>query len=168
MLDLETLGNTPGSIIVSIGAVKFTNSTDTVGITDEFYIKINPEDAAKHGLHMDVSCIQWWLKQNEKARLEVASLEGAFPLDLALRQFGVWAGHVDELWGDGSDFDNVLLACAYRKTDIALPWSFRANRCYRTIKNLNKDIPYEGGGVAHHALDDARAQAYHLMKIENK
>lgn len=151
MLDLETLGTSPGCCIASIGAVAF----DSSGVLDAFYGR------AAWGGHLDPSTIQWWLKQDGPAREALLkSPRTPFP-DLA-------AGFLEflgdsPLWGNGADFDNAILAYAVRSVGLT-PWSHRANRCYRTMKSL-VDIPYEPPVIPHHPLHDAEAQANHLIKI---
>ncbi len=70
------------------------------------------------------------------------------------------------MWGCGSDFDNVVLANAYTMCGLKAPWNFWNNRCYRTIKARYPEVEFERVGVYHRAVDDARSQALHLMKIE--
>lgn len=164
MLDLETFGNTPGAVIIVIGAVKFTEQ----GIIDKFECHIDPESSVRHGLKIDASAITWWLKQSDEARAGVTK-PGGLELPEALQQFAAWVGNPKtEVWGHGSDFDNVLLAAAYRACDIPLPWSYSFNRCYRTISRIHReDVPYQGSTNAHNALADAEDQALHLIKILN-
>lgn len=168
MVDIETLGQTPGSVILAIGAVRF----DDVQILDEFYVNVNPESCVAAGLHMDVSTVMWWLQQSDEARKSLVAGE-AKVLQEALLAFGSWAiragtpemEQVQEMWGNGSDFDNVLLTHAFASAGLPLPWPFWANRCYRTLKSLRKDIPFQKPAIAHNALEDARAQALHLVKL---
>ena len=49
MLDLETLGNKPGSVIASIGAVKFGDGK----IIDKFYRTINMQSCVRIGIALD-------------------------------------------------------------------------------------------------------------------
>lgn len=168
MLDLETLGTAPGSVILSIGAVRF----DETGILDEFYVNINPESCITARLSMDVSTVMWWMGQSDEARKGLFAGE-ALGLPEALNEFGKWAlrygtpeaGRVDELWGNGSDFDNVLLAQAYAAAGMPLPWSHRANKCYRTVRGLCPGVMFDKPVIAHNALEDAKAQAAHLLKV---
>lgn len=160
MLDLETLGNKPGAVIVAIGAVKFGGGE----ILDEFYRRIDPQSCVASGLAMDVSTVLWWLKQSDAARLEI--VEPGELLGQALLDFRRWLDTQDaEIWGNGAAFDNVLLAAAYDAAGITVPWKFWNDRCYRTIKNLHHEVPLPREGTHHHALDDARSQARHLMAI---
>lgn len=161
MLDLETLGNKPNSVILAIGACFFAGGK----IHDEFYIRINAESCERHGLRMDASTVLWWLQQNEAARAEVCK-PSEVTLREGLEEFAEWIGtQRPKVWGNGSDFDNVILKNAYDHTRLDVPWNFWDNRCYRTVKNLNYKIPFEKTGTAHNALDDAKGQALHLMRI---
>jgi len=160
MLDLETLGTLPGSVLVAIGAVKF----DGEKITDEFYVRIDAASCAKLGLQMDTETVLWWLQQADGPRLEIT--KPAVGLAEALYNFSAWVGDDEaEMWGNGAAFDNVLLAGAYRAAGQKPPWEFWHDRCYRTMKNLYPQVTMQREGVHHHALDDARAQARHLMAI---
>jgi len=171
MIDLETLGTQPGSIILSIGAVRFDL---THGITGEFYTNIDVEDSQRHGLTLTASTVVWWMTQSDEARKALASAKR--PLRDALERFTKWARPedfrnapimfpIDELWGNGSDFDNALLASAYKAAGLGVPWSYRANRCYRTMWSMFPEVPFEKPATAHNALEDARAQAIHLQRI---
>ena len=161
MVDLETMGNTPGCAMISIGAVVFSEN----GLGEEFYQTIDIEDAMRCGLHVDGSTLKWWLQQNPKALAEAVT--GAAPLREVLSEFSTWMNKLGtvHLWGNGSDFDNVLISAAYAKVDMPLPWKFFNNRCYRTLKSLAPDVKIERIGSHHNALDDARSQAHHAVKI---
>lgn len=160
MLDLETLGNKPGAVIVSVGAVKFGGGE----IIDSFYERVDAESCVRLGLNMDVSTVLWWMKQNDEARKEITQ-PGVSIYEVLLR-FSKWVNDIDaEMWGNGASFDNVLLAAAYDKAYAMRPWKFFNDRCYRTVKNLHPEVPMNRGGVHHNALDDAKSQALHLMAM---
>jgi hypothetical protein len=109
------------------------------------------------------------MKQGDTARAEVYNSKCT--IVLALKAFSGWLENVgknDEVWGNGADFDNLILANAYAKCCIEQPWSYRKNRCYRTLKNMYPEVQLEQVGTAHHALCDAETQALHLIQIFNK
>lgn len=162
MLDLETMGTKPYSAIVAIGAVVF--NVDKYVIEKEFYAAISLQSALSIGLTVDPGTVVWWLKQKDEARMQIA--EAAVHINHALMEFATLPG-IDSLdiWGNGSDFDNVLLSCAYERAQIKQPWSPFSNRCYRTIKNRAPLQKIARVGTHHNALDDAKSQAFHLMKI---
>ena len=167
MLDLETMGNGSTAAIIAIGAVKF----DDYEILDikQFYYSITLESSMSLGMAVDASTVCWWLKQKEEARLEAAREDGA-PLPKALLKFSQWAmgdgSQTPIIWGNGATFDNVILSNAYNLCGLKRPWSYKGDMCYRTMKAMYPQV--EAGpdrGVAHHALDDARYQAEHLLRI---
>jgi exodeoxyribonuclease VIII len=167
MLDLETMGKGSSAAIIAIGAVEFDPTTNTLG--REFYRTIDLENSVENGGIMDPSTVLWWMRQSEAAREEFAR-EGQ-PLRTVLHEFYEFvnesAGHCFELgiWGNGAAFDNVILRNAYANTRLKCPWEFRQDRCYRTLKALHPAITAPRGGTNHHALDDAKNQALHLMEI---
>jgi exodeoxyribonuclease VIII len=70
-----------------------------------------------------------------------------------------------ELWGNGSDFDNVILGDAYEAAAMRRPWSYNKSRCFRTALADAPEAERErlwkrySVGVGHNALDDALRQA---------
>jgi len=160
MIDLETFGTKPGSVIVSLGAVKF----DDRKILEEFYERIDAESCTKLGLKINPATVMFWLTQPDEPRNEIC--KPGKPLQEVLLNFTQWVGTEDlEVWGNGATFDNVLLSCAYDVAGLNRPWKYSGDRCYRTVKNLYPEIEMEREGVLHNALDDARDQAKHLIKI---
>jgi len=160
MLDLETLGTKPGSVIVAIGAVKFRDGE----ILSEYYERIDPRSCVDAGLKVDVGTVMWWMRQDNAARLEIA--KGGEPLKDVLEAFDNWIVNPEvEVWGNGVGFDNALLSAAYDAVKMDCPWEFYNDRCYRTLKNLYPQVGITRSGTHHNALDDARDQAIHLMKI---
>lgn len=169
MLDIETLGTKPGSIILAIGAVRF----DAAGIHDSFYAPIHPESCEEVGLKMEASTVCWWFQQSDEARKE--AMAGKWSLIDALREFNSWvarnspSGCPVHMWGNGAGFDNVLLRSAYeasKDSKLTPPWDHWNDRCYRTMKNQFPHVPKpDRWGIHHKADDDAAYQAAHLAAI---
>lgn len=160
MLDLETMGNTSNAAIIAIGAVRFDKA-----VTDRFYKVVNLQSCVEVGLDIEPSTVMWWMQQSAEARGKFAV--EAIGLNEALRSFADWVGDDAVVWGNGAAFDNVILANAYRKSRLPLPWKFYNDRCYRTVKNLHPEIELERVGTYHCAVDDAESQAQHLIRILN-
>lgn len=173
MLDLETMGTSPDAAVVAIGAVAF----DLVRgkIVNRFSRAVSLESSAIHGGVIDASTVQWWLRQSDAARSDIAS--GGYALEDALEQFADWAlglasdgdlqGKPEDVivWGNGADFDNVILRRSYARVSMRAPWGTYNNRCYRTVKALRPDIKLQRIGTHHRAVDDAESQALHLMTV---
>ena len=166
MVDLETLGNGPNSVIIAIGAVKFDLSSGKLG--EEFHMLVDPESCVSHGLQMDTSTVLWWMQQSADAR-KVFSETNKLPLPSVLHELSAFMDNDEiKVWGNGASFDNVILANAYTKCEIERPWKFWNDRCYRTVKALYPHIKMTRLGTHHNALDDAKSQALHLIKIFNE
>lgn len=162
MLDLETMGTRPNAPVIAIGAVMF----DGNAVLDEFYTNIDLESAvAEGGAIVDPKTVLWWMEQSGEAR---SALRGNKRNILtALYEFRDWLkpNEPDGVWGNGSNFDNVILAETYRRMNLTPPWAFWKDRCYRTMKNMYPQIAMDHVGVHHNALDDAKSQALHLIRI---
>lgn len=164
MLDLETLGNGPRSVIRQIGAVKFSKAK---GVFDRFSIAVDGQSCIAAGLEMDVSTVEWWLQQGEKARSVMCAT--GIPLSAALGLFQKWffggGGTVDTVWGRGPSFDCAILASAYRAVEVEIPWRHWQERCVRTLEEewplvVRIKPPKD---KAHIAVEDAEAQASHVL-----
>ena len=171
MLDLETLGVGPNAAVVAIGACAFDPHKSGVD-ADKFYLRVTLADAMRYG-QVDASTVKWWMGQSDAARN--ATFQGdASPLAWSLERFNAWLDRLCELkakteacvWGNGATFDNVVIRSAFKAVEIEPIWSFRNDKCYRTVVNLvpqDRRPPFVNVGVAHNALDDAVAQACYLQ-----
>lgn len=169
MLDLETMSQQPDAAIVAIGAIAIDLAAGQLG--PAYYERISLESSMALGGSVDASTIRWWMEQSDDARSEVTREDGQVHLQVALQSFASWLGTIAEpdvhVWGCGADFDNVILASAYRRAAMPLPWHWWRNRCYRTIKAQRREVPFERLGTHHNAMSDATSQAMHLIKILN-
>jgi hypothetical protein len=164
-LDLETIDSGSHAAIVSIGAVYF-DLDDGLGAT--FYCPVNGAAAVEqYNRTYSDATLGWWAKQSEEAK-KVLTDPHALDLKDALLAFKLFAGDHDttminpQMWGNGADFDCVILGNSYEAVGIKKPWSYSQNRCLRTMKNEVKLGPGEGPtrrGTHHNALDDAIYQA---------
>ncbi len=172
MIDLETMGKNPDAPIISIGAIFFDPQTGDMG--PEFSKTIDLETT---GGIIDRDTIKWWLKQSREA--QSALLTDEIPLDDALLQLREF---IDEnsgeffvqVWGNGANFDNVILRRSYERQGIPCPWRYYNDRDVRTIVELGKAIDFDARtaipfeGERHNALDDARHQAKYVSAIWQK
>lgn len=157
MIDLETMGLRPGSVIMSIGAAVF-DLDGTIGPT--FYANIDGGSCIDAGLTVDPATRTWWSKQSVAAR--TALTQDARPLSTVAQDFGAWfkssAGKF--AWGHGAAFDLPLWDAAAHAVGMGVPWHYRDIRDTRTAFDLclfdTKTIPFVG--VEHNALHDALHQ----------
>lgn len=140
MIDLETMGTKPYSVIMSIGAVAFDLKTGEKG--DSFYQNIDKASSIKAGLTVDQSTKDWWDKQPREAYNKM--FVDTVPLETALRGFQSWIklqpGSFKYVWGNSASFDLGLLDNAYDIMKIPKPWMYTNERCCRTIVALAPSI----------------------------
>lgn len=167
MVDLETMGKGPDAAVVAIGAVFMDLRNHCSG--PEFYREVSLCSAVRGGGVMDPETVLWWMGQNDDARALFA--RKGQPLEEVLIALADWATITcpsTELavWGNGAAFDCVILRRSYERAGMAPPWNWWNDRCFRTVKKLFNHVPeVHRTGLKHHALQDARYQAEHLLHI---
>jgi len=190
MIDIETLGTQPDSTILSIGAHPFwfyapmeyseywdgdrmtrrKKKLPAVGpIEDGFYRRI--DIYLSEPLRVSPGTLLFWARQPPESFRDLLDPEGAVHLGTALIDLATWIGHkgfrgtAPRIWANDPSFDLVMLTRAYHSQSLKLPWEFRQERSYRTIKNhvdlndIGRNLPH------HHAHFDAMHQARELAGI---
>ncbi|ELN5939835.1 3'-5' exoribonuclease, partial [Escherichia coli] len=172
MIDLETMGKNPDAPINALAGKFFDPATGEMG--PEFSKTIDLETA---GGVIDRDTIKWWLKQSREA--QSAILTDEIPLDDALLQLREF---IDEnsgeffvqVWGNGANFDNVILRRSYERQGIPCPWRYTNDRDVRTMVALGLVMDFDARSVItfegerHNALHDARYQAKYVSVIWQK
>ena len=72
MMDIETLSTRPDAVILTVGACKFDPYTQTE-TTGDFYLRINVDEQAQLGRHIDENTVAWWGQQAADVRDEALS-----------------------------------------------------------------------------------------------
>ena len=166
MLDLETTGISAGCGILSVGACTFD-------LQQSFYESVSLQSCLDIGLINHASTMQWWEKQSPEAK--EAAFSGVLSITEVCGKFSDWFRSLTGsqrskfIWGNGADFDLPILGAAFKAVGMELPWAAYNGRCYRTLKNLYKDVAMDKFvGVKHNALQDAKNQAAHAVVILQK
>lgn len=159
MIDLETLGTTPGCAIVSIGACSF----DMEGIKEKFYQAVDISRLPSGTI--DAGTVKWWLQQSDAARAVFTDQE-ATTLAIALERFAeFWDRNGGIfLWGHGAAFDAPILDAACNRAGVRSLAKFWNYRDTRTLYALADVSPAREAGTHHNALDDAVAQAVAVIE----
>lgn len=168
MIDIETLGTEPGSLILSVGAVRF--GPDGVAI-ERFYRVLDRVDQEDRNFLIDPETVAWWKSQAQPVSrvLEHAIMPGVFtPGDGALVGLAAFVDGAERVWAKPAHFDLVLLHAAYRKYGLATPWQHRQAACFRTALKLYGDPGIAGDEASKHdALADAEYQARQAVALFN-
>lgn len=158
MFDIETLGTSANSIILSIAAVKFEFGSNS---TEIYSANIDPRSSKQYGMVSNQTTINWWKDQRPEALK--ALMTNQISLDDALDGFTEFVGPE---WKDtifycqGASFDYPILQWSYDATGRTAPWKYWNQRCSRTILSVC-DIDmrtYPRIGTYHNAVDDCLTQ----------
>lgn len=167
MIDLETLGTKPGSVISSIGACCFDPHGSWIG--EQLHIHVDHVDSVKRGFNIEAETVAWWFAQGDTARQAITAGQAiAYPVVSALEKLGHFVrsnGSEPWIWCNGGSFDFPILAAYFAKFDKPLPWDYWQEMDLRTLKNLNKSLRLERQGTHHDALADAIHQARLVQHI---
>lgn len=164
MVDLETTGTAAGCCILSIGLVPFATEYPY----DTFYETISHRSSLENGFVDNHDTLAWWDKQ--KPEIQSEAFSGIRSIDSVLRSVSSYLTVLGDpkeifLWGNGKDFDNIILSHAFNRMNIKQPWHYRNNRCYRDLAAMYPYYPKGDVMQAHNALQDALAQARHAEII---
>ena len=175
MVDIETFGTKPGSIILNIGAVAFDIETGKTGSI--FSKDIDMKSSEKAGLTLDLDTVKWWLSQPKDAQKEINQHKGG-ELKNVLIQFAMWirdnCPNDVQVWGNSARFDFGIIEAAYDVVGLEKPWNHFNERDVRTIVSFGKEIkdnmPFIG--IKHYAIDDCKHQIkycseIYIQKIQN-
>jgi hypothetical protein len=169
MTDLETTDTSPNAAIAAIGAVVFDRQSGQLG--SSIYIGVDINTSVNDGGIISADTFKWWMMQSAEAR---QSFAGTTHIHAALHQFASWlalqcsSGEEVRIWGNGADFDMVVLGQSYKRAGLPPPWKFWNVRCFRTLKAEHPTITMERAGTHHNALDDAITQAKHVLRIDQE
>lgn len=182
MADIETLGTTDSSVILSIGAILFNPFSDEPLVTEEgqllaphFYRVIHKETQIGRTINRDTE--EWWSKP-ERAEAWKQIEEYPDKVHLVSAMSDLWdfmsgkeTGHkVLKGWGCAPSFDQKILGNAMAGTGVKrlkgssmdLPIAFYNEMDVRTVETFvfgRKFRSENRSGTYHNALDDCVTQA---------
>jgi len=136
VIDLETLGTRPGSVVLQIGAESFRLNPSELNPISGFSLCIDPELSRAAGFTVDEETKHWWHNQNPETRRDVFS--GTTSPFQALMEFGTYLKGLGDksrvyVWGNSPRFDCGLLEAYYHHYALEIPWEFRNERDLRTL-----------------------------------
>lgn len=179
MIDVETLGLEPRSVVREIGAVAFSAKADTfepVGIS----IMLDPQEQIDFGRTVRWETIQFWLHQPPLARKMFAGDplgERGDSLNAGLTKlFDFWEENFvvkgdetldtcERVWAHGPQFDLVMVESLIHDVAGRPPWKYRSARDTRTLADMVADVDKPEPEIEHSGLHDALAQAEWVWKM---
>lgn len=164
-IDLETLGLRRTSRILSMGVyVPHNELTLYTEVDQRSYIG----DAR---FTEDDSVVTWWAERGGfigSAAQQVSHHEMCLQLqDFFFELAESCDMDVVTVWANSPQFDLELLRYHFDIFSLRMPWSYWAERDFRTVRGTAKmlDLPIERAEVPHHALEDAKLQATYVRRV---
>ncbi len=173
MVDIETIGATHDTVILSIGACSF----DDKKILQKFQVNISiPSQLPLRNI--DPKTLEWWFMKNHEA---IPALKDPVPINFkkALTEFANWVTHTEHdcMWANGVAFDYPILRHALKEAKIPVPWKHWQELCMRPLRRIgqNLDLDWKEFQInessdlnPHVALNDAIMQSEYVMAVMRK
>ena len=167
-IDIETLGTSPDTVVLTIGGIKFNPHEDD-GLHSQFYYRLDADEQIEMGRTVDEKTLEWWEKQPEEIRKEALETTGRISTEQSLKALNKWLVGVDKIWCQGPVFDIGILENLYKQIGLHHNWPFYIIRDSRTLFGLmDKDPRKEIDFAAHNALADAIVQSLCIQKVYKK
>jgi len=160
MIDLETLGVEPNSVILTLGAIKFNPYSDDEP-HGELYLKLDTEEQESLGREIDDNTLAWWSQQSESVRNEALSEGDRISVKDFLKEINRFCVGLDYLWCQGPLFDYAMLQNLYRQAGEPCPWNFWQIRDSRTLFAM---MPTDPRKQIQEELHNALADSYYQAK----
>lgn len=147
MLDLETLSTRSNAMIVTIGAIKFSDNViypetidkNEIVKLDTFYRRIDLNSYKNDiNVHIDDKTIEWWKTLDYPIQFESLYHPDRVSIKQALDEFREWFSNDPyiKIYGNGSSFDCSILGEMYNQHDMETPWKFWNIRDLRTVMDI--------------------------------
>lgn len=164
MIDLETIGTVPGSVVIEVAAVMFSPTRRELGPVFVKEVSMRAHD--QQGREIDEDTLAWWMDRVKEGIVMPGLHGGQDSLRLVIMDLGeflrAYLADRGLVWSWGIDFDLGILADAYRDYGIEQPWSYGRQRDART---LCQELQVERQGEIHHrAHADAQQEAEAVME----
>jgi len=161
MIDLETLGVEPDSVVITLGAIKFDPYSDTEP-HDGLYLRCDIEEQSeKYNRSIDDNTLAWWGRQEQNIQDEAfGDHENRVNMDTLTKAINKWCVGLDQLLCQGPLFDYAILQNLYKQVGKPCPWNYWQIRDSRTLFSMMPSDPRKAiQEEAHNALADCYYQA---------
>lgn len=161
MVDIETLGTGPDTVVLSVALVRFNDCAEA----EFLHIKFNSQEInqqVEKGRKISPDTVMWWLQQGKDAQ---AAITETYNTDFkrgmyaALSQISKFMQPGDIIWANPPSFDVATLDNLMAQFDLPAfapeHWNVRD---LRTIKKTFGSAPKRPDVVAHDALWDCLQQ----------
>ncbi len=167
MIDLETLGNTPGCVVLSISIV----CIEDVTLNNTWYLNVGSQ--LGKGLHIDQETHDWWMNQNSNVRRRTFAgnqIGNALVIKDILAYIVTHFSTDYQIWSDSPRLDYGCLDALLRAYGIKYPFFYRNERCLRTLMRIADElgVSYTPLAKTHDSYEDCVSQITTFKEIQTK
>jgi len=162
MIDIETLGIGIDAVVLTVGAVVFTD----IKVTKKVYWELDWLDQVTEGRKVDKSTWAWWRQQNKDAyNKALYRLHESCPTLDALKGLHklYTSSNCAEIWCQGGSFDIPIIESLISTYGLTPAWRYNQARDSRTLRKILNLREPAFKGTPHHALHDALYQANRVI-----
>ena len=186
MIDIEALGKSQDSVILTIGALLFDPTSESPWaenaiydpisghtIPSELNVRVDVDEQEALGRTTDDETVKWWSQQTPEAIEEALGEQDRISLKTALEMLSRMMQACGpkksaRVWSKGPTYDIVMLGHAYDQVNLPAPWTFWNVRDARTVYGICPTLDTKKNGpISHRALDDCRNQIILLREAFN-
>lgn len=168
MIDLESLGTTPHSVVLSIAVMEFELKHEGPIFGDFFeFIGDMEEQYVEHARMIDEATIEWWTSPEQAEAKKAWYKKSPTPISVLEEKLKKMIRTNTRVWAHGSDFDFPMLYSFLRDYGVAPMWIYNAVRDSRTIERELPIIRTRPNGlnfIKHDAKDDCATQVWSLWE----
>ena len=137
MLDIETLGLRPMSVITQVAAVPFELNDTNLSFGMNF--NINLKSCLDNGGIIDASTLLWTAENNLKS---IKNSGNEYYIYDALNKLDEFFHEVRpvNVWAKSPQFDCVILESWYNHYNLPIPWKYNQLMDVRTINYVGKEL----------------------------
>ena len=165
MIDIETLGTEPGSVVLSVGAVKF-DPFNSIEPNNGKHWMLDVDAQTEKGRIVDESTLAWWGKQEQSIQDRAFSDVGRTDVDVFMKDLNGWLTGCEAIWCQGPQFDMVILEDFFDNFGHHKNWFYwQISDCRTLFKLMPRDPRKDIQQNLHNALEDSRWQAVCVQKF---
>lgn len=177
MIDIETVGRTPGCALIQIAAVPFNMNTGAIS-NNVFKMSINLNHQLESGKGFTYchNTYKWWKKENLELFQYLS--KSRYKYDQVGNDFQKWFKNLEDyknlrVWGNSNRFDLGIIEGWYKKgigEKFEPFWNTWLERDVRTLAMLDPYIKKNTKfiGTKHDAIDDCKHQIKYCRRIVEK
>jgi len=169
MIDLETISTFPNAGVVAIALVMYDDK-DSENLRGRTWY-IDPDFVIGHN---NPETRDWWNDQDPNVRKKIFG-GNETPRDVFQSVNGFVSGFIGyseevRIYADPANFDFPILKSQYQALGLQSPWSWRDERCLRTMKkeladNTGIEIEEVTSEIPHDPMHDCLAQVKELKTV---